>query len=292
VIEKYLKSHDEFTRLDKEFNLTKHFFDDLDPLQGSKPWYTKEDLLELYQKQLVYIYDQASGIVMLGFLHTDPKKAYEITKRLIEDANARLNEYNKLVAKKQLEYLQNQVEKNKKALEEAIRKLEEFQSKYTEIDPTQTAQSQMGLLANLEATLVERQAKLSDLRQYMSEKSFEIKRLKNEVSNLKSTIAKIKKALANPTKKSINVYIFEFERLKSLVELNKELYKQSLLQLEQLKAEISKNSKLLVLITKPYIPQGYKYPQKLKDTITWILILALLYGIISLIGAIIKEHLD
>ena len=292
ILEAYLKSFDEFEKLDKEFQLRRHFYRDLDIVQRAKPWSTKEDLLELYRKHLVFVYDQTAGLVTLGYLHTDPKMAYEITKQLIKDANDRLNAYNKLVAKKQLEYLRKQVEENKRKLEESIKKLEEFQNKYMELDPSQTAQSQMSLLANLEATLVEKTAKLSDLRQYMSEKSFEVKRLRNEVANLKQTIAKIKKALANPEKKSINVFIFEFERLKTIVELNKELYRQSLLQLEQLKAEIGRNSKMLLLITKPYVPQGYRYPEKFKDLVTLALILALLYGIVSLIGAIIKEHLD
>jgi capsular polysaccharide transport system permease protein len=102
----------------------------------------------------------------------------------------------------------------------------------------------------------------------------------------------LKKDLANPNKKALNAYIFEFERLKNLVEFNKELYKQSLLQLEQLKVQANQNSKMLLEVTKPFVPQGYMYPQKLKDMITLTLVLLLLYGIISLIQAIIKEHID
>ena len=293
IIKTYLKSFDELKKLDKKFNLKKHYSsNELDFIERLKPWSTNEDFLNLYQKRLVFVYEQQSGVITLGFLHTNPKNAYEIVKELIEDANEQLNYYNKLIAKKQLKYIKEEVEKNKKALEEAIKKLEKFQNKHTILDPTQTASAQLALLSNLKAALIEKEAKLNELSQYMNPKSFEIVRLKGEIKNLKNTIAKIKKALANPHKKALNVYIFEFERLKGLVELNKELYKQSLLQFEQLKAEVHKNSKILLEITKPVIPQSYKYPEKFKDLVTLFLVLALLYGVIVLIRAIIKEHID
>ena len=293
LIKTYLESFDELSKLNKEFNLKRHYSsDDVDIIERLKPWNTKEDFLNLYQKRFVFIYDQQSGVITLGFLHTNPKISYKIVNQLIKDANEQLNYYNKLIAKKQLKFIEEEVNKNKKSLEKTIKKLEIFQNKHMLLDPTQTAASEFTLLSNLKAALIQKEAQLNEMSQYMNSKSFEIVRLKGEIKNLKRTVVKIKKALANPKKKALNVYIFEFERLKGLVELNKDLYKQSLLQLEQLKSEVNKNSKILLEITKPTIPQSYKYPEKFKDIVTLFLILALLYGVIVLIRAIIKEHID
>jgi capsular polysaccharide transport system permease protein len=292
VIEAYLKSFDELQKLNKKFNLKKHYSKDIDIVERLKPWSTKEDFLNLYLKRLVFIYDQSTGITTLGFLHTDPKLAYKIVRELIVDTNNQLNKFYKLIAQKELKYLKKEVEKNKKALDESVKKLIAFQNKHIILDPTQTATAKFSLLSSLQTELIKKTAKLKNLFQYMNNKNFEIIRLKGEINNLKNTINKIKKSLTNPNKKSLNIYIFEFERLKNLAELNKELYKQSLIQYQQLKNEINKNSKTLLQITQPFIPQGYKYPEKIKDTITIALILLLLYGIISLIQAIIKEHID
>jgi len=293
IIQAFLESFDELNKLNKKFHLKEHYSsDEVDIVDRLKSWNTKEDFLKLYLKRLIYIYDQTTGLITIGFLHTNPKTSYEIVKELIKDANEQLNKYNKIIAQKQLKFIKKEVDENKRALDESIKKLEKFQNNHIILDPIQTASSQFTLLSSLEATLIKKKTKLNELSQYMNEKSFEIIRLKNEIKNLEKTIAKIKKLLVNPKRKALNVYIFEFERLKGMVELNKELYKQSLLQFEQLKAEINKNSKILLEITKPYIPQGYKYPKKLKDIITIALVLLLLYGIISLIQAIIKEHID
>jgi len=293
VIKDYLSSFEELQKLNKKFNLKAHYKRfKLDVFDMLKPWSTKEDFLKMYQKRLVYIYDQTSGIVKIGFLHTNPATSYEIVKELIKDANEQLNKYNKIIAKKQLEYLQKEVQLNKEELDKSVKALEEFQNKYMMLNPVESAKAKFALVSNLQAKLIEKKAELHDLLQYMNESSFEVRRVKAEIRNLQSTLKKIKKALAGPHKRGLNVFIFEYERLKNIVDLNKELYKESLLQLEKLKADISKNSKLLLEITKPYIPQSYKYPEKLKDIITLLLILALIYGVISLIEAIVKEHFD
>jgi capsular polysaccharide transport system permease protein len=293
VLQTYLESFDELNKLDKNFNLKKHYMsEEVDILDRLKPWDKKEDFLKLYNKRLQIIYDDATGIIKIGFLHTNPDISFKIVQTLIKDANEQINKYNKLVAQKQLNFIKEQLEKSKKALDKSVKNLEDFQNKHLLIDPTKTAESQFSLLANLEAALVEKQSKLNELSQYMNEKSFEIISLKNEIKELKRTISKIKKELANPDKKALNIYIFEFERLKRIVDFNTELYKQILLQYEQAKVEVNKQSKMLLELTKPYMPEGYTYPEKAKDILTLFIVLLMLYGIVSLIESIIKEHFD
>ncbi|WP_457564343.1 hypothetical protein, partial [Caminibacter sp.] len=264
----------------------------VDFIERLKPWSTKEDFLKLYQKRLEFVYDQTTGIITLGFLYTTPKGAYEILNQILKDANEKINEYNKIIAEKQLKYAKKQLEEVKKALNEAVKKLLEFQNRHTLLNPEMTAESKFALASKLEAELLAKKAQLQDLLQYMNKNSFEVKRLQNDIKVTQKTLEKIKKSLANPKKKALNIYIFEFERLKEMAEFDKELYKQALIQYEQLKMEINKNSKMLLTLTKPYLPQSYKYPEILKDIVTIILIMSLLYGIISLIQSIIKEHID
>ena len=237
--------------------------------------------------------DETSGILNISFLHTNPKIAYEIIKQLIKDSNQKINSYNKTIAQKQLSFTQKQVQQNKEILNSSIEKLKKFQDKYALLDPSQTAQTNFAIVANLKSLIIEKKAKLNQLLTYMNPDNFEIKRLKSEISQTQVTLNKMKKTLASKSnKEALNAYIFEYERLKSVIELNKELYKQSLLQLEQLKQEINKNSKMLLVLTKPFIPDGYIYPEKLKDIVTILLLLSLIYGIVILIEQIIKEHID
>lgn len=293
IVETYLNSYDELQKLDKIFHLKEHYSSDrIDIADRLYKWSTKEDFLALYRSRLQIFYDEISGILNIGFLHTNPQTAKAIVEQLIQDANQKINLYNRDISQRQLSFITKQVETNKAKLEASIQALEKFQSTHTLLDPTQDAQTQYSIVANLETNLVKKRAKLNELRNYMNEKNFEIIRLKHEIEEIEKTLKRIKHSLTDPKAQALNSYIFEYERLKNLVEFNKELYKQSLLQLETIKAELHKNAKMLLVLTKPYLSEGYSYPQKGKALLTITLILGLLYGIISLIEAIIKEHLD
>lgn len=293
IVQDYLSSYDELERLDAQFHLNEHYHSDaVDPLDRLYGFSTREDFLALYQKRLELVFEETSGILTIGFLHTDPVVAQAVVKELINDANERINQYNHIVGEKKLSFITKQVGLNKEELNDSITALETFQNSHTLLDPTADAQMQGGIVAELEASLVEKQSKLGELNNYMNEKSFEIVRLKHEIAELKKALAKIRKTMASGDESSLNAVIFEYERLKNNVEFNKEIYKQSLIELESIKAEISKNAKMLLVLVQPYLPDGYTYPRKADAILTLVLVLGLLYGIISLIESIIKEHFD
>lgn len=293
VVQDYLSSYDELQKLDKQFHLNAHYHSDVvDPLDRLYDFSTREDFLALYQKRLELIFEETSGILTIGFLHTDPNVAQAVVKELIEDANERINQYNHVVGEKKLSFITTQVGLNKKALNDSIDELEAFQNTHTLLDPMADAQTQGGIVAQLEASLVEKENKLGELRNYMNEKSFEVVRLKHEIDELKKALSKIRKTMASGDESSLNAVIFEYERLKNNIEFNKGIYKQSLIELESIKAEISKNAKMLLVLVNPYLPDGYTYPRKAEAVLTLILVLGLLFGIISMIESIVNEHFD
>lgn len=293
IVQDYLASYDELEKLDVQFRLSLHYHsDEVDPVDRLYEYSTREDFLTLYQKRLELVFEETSGILNIGFLHTNPKIAQSVVKELIEDANERINQYNHVVGEKKLSFITSQVALNKEALDESINELENFQNTHTLLDPTADAETQGGIIAQLEASLVEKQSKLGELRNYMNEKSFEIVRLKHEIDELNKALSKIRKTMASGDGSSLNAVIFEYERLKNNVEFNKEIYKQSLIELGSIKAEISKNAKMLLVLVKPYMPDGYTYPRKTEAVLTLILVLGLLYGIISMLESIVREHFD
>lgn len=291
VLETYLSSYDELERLDRKFHLYKHYHSDaLDFADRLYSFNTREDFFKKYLSRLQLDLDEVSGLLTIGFLHTDPKTAKAITEQLIADSDAKINEYNKLVAEKRLSYLIKQVATAKKKLDESIKRLEEFQNKYNLLDPTSSATSQTAILATLQSQLVSKKAELNAMKKYMSEKNFDVIRLKREIEEIQKTLKKIHQSLANKKGGALNIVLFEFERLKSFVDLNRDLYKAALTQLEQTRAEISQNPKVLMKITQPVLPDEYAYPQKARSIFMLFLILTLGYGIFVLIHNIIREH--
>ncbi|MDQ1268598.1 MAG: capsular polysaccharide transport system permease protein, partial [Campylobacterota bacterium] len=84
--------------------------------------------------------------------------------------------------------------------------------------------------------------------------------------------------------------MFEYEKLKLQLEFDTEVYKNALLQLETTKLDVSKEAKMLSIISKPNLPDGYTYPDKPRVFITILIIMLLMYGIFSMLNSIIKDH--
>jgi len=291
ILQTYLASYDELQRLDQRFHLYEHYHSDaLDFADRLYSFNSREDFFKKYLSRLQLDLDEVSGLLTIGFLHTDANLSKAITEQLIADSEEKINEYNKLVTEKRLAYLVKQVQHSKEKLDQSIKELEMFQNRYNLLDPMSNAQSQTSIISNLQAQLVSKKSELAALKKYMSEKSFDVIRLKREISEIRKTLNKIRKGLANKGESALNTVLFEYERLKNLVDFNREIYKTALMQYEQTKAEVSQNPKVLMKLTQPVIPDDYAYPQKAKTIFMLFLILTLGYGILALIHNIIREH--
>jgi len=70
------------------------------------------------------------------------------------------------------------------------------------------------------------------------------------------------------------------------------LYIQTLVKLEETKVLVSQNTKNLIVVTKAQVADSYSYPNKIKDSLSILIVLSFLYGIMTLIFTIIRDHKD
>lgn len=293
ILEDYLLSPDVLALLDKKFHLYDYYRSDaLDLFSRLWPFSSREDFLDIYRRHFRVVYDEVSGILRLGFSHTDPTTAQAILTYLIQHAEHQLNVYNERNAEKQLSFVREMTGKNREKLDSSMAALERYQNEHVVLDPATDAQTQSGIIATLEGALVEKRAQYSQMKQYMSKSSFDLIRLADEIRSLETSLKNVKASLTGNAQERLNAILFAYEKLKTQVTFDTEVYKQSLIELESAKVDAQKQAKALVILTKPNLPDGYTYPDKPRLFLTLMLAFALAYGIIAMIGAIIKDHKD
>jgi capsular polysaccharide transport system permease protein len=291
IVEEYLKSLDIYTRLDAKFGLSAHYKSDaLDFWQRRSEDATQEELVAFYNTRLVVHYDEISGILHIAFAHVEPQKAKEILEFLVLEVEAHINELNRINAKKQLDFIEQEYAKAKVKMDTSSKFLEEYQNKNLLLDPSAQASATTGVIASLEATLTQKNLEYATMKSYLNEDSYELRALKNEIGEIQKSIAKQKKELSGTSDERLNKVLFEYEKLKMQLEFDTEVYKNALLQLETTKLDVSKNAKTLSIISKPNMPDGYTYPNKPKVFITILIVMLLTYGIFSMLISIIKDH--
>jgi capsular polysaccharide transport system permease protein len=291
VVKEYLQSYEMYNKFDEKYKLSKHYrSDDIDVVQRLYSWNDYEDFISFYNHRLDIRYDEVSSILYISFLHTDKNIAQNILKDIIKEAEDRLNLYNHQISQKHLKFVVAETTKYKTLVDNSIKALEQWQNKHKFLDPSNEATSSLEILASLQTKLIEKTLELKKLQTFQTSSSIEIINIKQSIKEIRNSIEELNSRLSGKNPNRINKDIFEYTQLKATLELHNELYKQSLLQLQNAQVSQNKQSKTMQVLVNPSLASSYSLPNKPKEIITILLIMTLLYGIISLLIAIIKDH--
>jgi len=310
LLEVYIRSFDMFNSINKKFDLKDYYTSDtIDFIQrlykdANNSFYkkyhlaTNENLLEYYNKDLEVNYDDLSGTLKISFADASPVKAQKIVKEIIKNAANALNYFEKENSEVTLKYIREQVKEHKKRYVNAMQKVISYQNKSGFIDPSSRAESISALIASLEADLIKKKIEYkSKLKIY--DKNFpQMKAINSSIVSLQSNVNRLKSKLTSVSKKSLkgrkklNKNVYDFTVLKSNLKFAQDLYTKSLTQLELMKIKVQQNSKNIIVISNPTLPQEYKYPEKIKEFLTLFIIITFFFIIIKSFITIIKDHVD
>jgi capsular polysaccharide transport system permease protein len=301
VLELYMRSQEMYDYLNKKFDLDNYYSSDkLDFLQRLYsdtvlPLYraNKNNLLQKYNSDLKVIYDDASGTLELSFAHIDPKIAQEIVVSIINHSEEVINHFAKENSQIALNFIKKQREEKRAKFIESIKKLIDYQNAHHTIDPTLDVQRKITILSDLELEIVKSEVEYATKLKTWNPNGRDMLMLKENIRNLKKSLQRVKQELAGKRKGSeLNANVFDFEILKSDMEFSKEVYRQTLINQEEVKIEVAQQSKHLTIVQRATLADDYTYPNKIWDIFTILVVLYFIYFIINSIILIIRNHSD
>jgi len=300
ILQLYVASEDMYHTLDRDLNLTAYYTSDridfarrLYP-DSPIPWLdaTADNLLRHYRSDLSTAYDPASATLTLSYQHADAHTAQRVVRTLITASQEVLNRFEQENAEVTLKFLEKQEAKYKQRFIDAVGKLIAYQTRHNTFDPKIDIEAKSTLLATLQSELIKKEITYKSRLARQKRGTPEMRTLYDAIASLRSQIARLQKAIAGLSPQKLNTKVYDFETLKSQVEFAKEMYKQTLIKVESTRLSVNKSTKNLIIITHPTLPQSYTSPRKLKQVLTILLVLWLLYGIIRLVVFIIRDHKD
>jgi len=300
ILELYMRSNEMYEYLDEKYQLSSYYISDqLDFVQRlyidtSVPFYiaSKENLLQAYNKDLFVVFDEPSGTLSISFSHIDKKVAKKILESIIIHSDEVINHFSKENAQVALHFIEKQKKENKALFISSIKKLIQYQNKHHTIDPNLEVARKSEILAILESDLIKTEVEYNSKAKTYNLNGSEMKMLKETVRNIKKSIKRVESQLAGSSDGTINANVFDFQLLKSDMEFNKEIYRQTLINQEEIKIEVNQNAKHVIVVSKPTLADNYTYPNKPWDIFTLFIVLFFLYSIISTILSIIEDHRD
>jgi capsular polysaccharide transport system permease protein len=294
-LKQYIHSLGLLQQLDAKLKLRAHYeaqkLDVFARLWGSA---SQETFLDYYRKRVEVSMDELSATLTVRVQGFDPTFAHQLNQAILDESERFVNEMSHKLAREKLGFADTELARAGEKLQQAKTELLAFQAKNRLLDPTVQAQASGAMVAELQASITKSEAELRVLRSFLNEGSFQVKALRSQID---ATRAQLETERARGTGSGrggdrLGALAIEFEGLKTKAEFGLDAYKLALGAVENARIDATRKLKNLVVIEPATLPQTAEYPRRLYNLATLLVVCLLLYGIVRLVIATIREHQD
>ena len=292
LLREYLLSVDMLKKLDAELNLKAHYGD------WGRDWISRMWLTDMewfhrhYLSRVAIEYDDYAGVLRIKAQAYESKMARAIADMLVREGERYMNQIGHELAQTQVNFLTTQVDLAQLRFQQASQRLLAFQNKKGLLSPQATAESLNVLIAKLEEQRAQLQTQLASLPKNLDRDHPNIVMLSQSLAAIDRQIGEEKAKLANPTGKTLNITMEEFQRLQMEATFTQDLYKAALTALEKGRIDATRMLEKVSVLQTPTLAEYPKEPRRIYNAVITLLFGLMLVGILKLLESIILDHVD
>ena len=295
IIKDFIASREVIERTRDDFDLKKLY------ARNDKDWLSRleadasiEDVVEYWQNKVNVEFDATSGIVKLGVMAFEPEEAVTVIKAILKVSEALVNDLSEKSREDSLAFARKELKNAEENLKKARADVRIFRDNEQSLIPEKDAESKLLLVENLEADRARAEAELQSLKLELPDDSIKIQVAKYKVQALKEQVKKERErsslSTGNKDAKTMSTIISKYEELVTEQGFAEKSYEAALLNIEQARIDATQQQRYLTVIVNPKLPEDPIKPMLPDDLIVLFLVCLLLWGILSLIIASIRDH--
>lgn len=291
----YIHSQVLLDTLDKRLGLRAHFADaGLDLPYELRSSASREDFVAYFRKRVEISFDDRSALLKVRAQGFSAAFAQQINRTILEECERFVNETSHHIARERMAFAEGELGRATGRLQAARNKLLAFQSRHRLIDPTAQAASTGALAAELQATRSRLEAELNGLLTYLKDDAYQVRNLRARLSALDAQIAaeRSRATAENRQGERLNVLAADFQALQLEAQFSQDAYKLALAAVENARIDATRKIKSLVVVEPPTLPETAEYPLRAYNLATLLTVCVLLFAIVRLVFAIVREHQD
>jgi len=293
IIKDFIESREVIERTKDDFDIKKIYS------RQDKDWLSRldenasiEEIVEYWQKKVQVEFDSASGIITLSILAFEREEAIIVIKAVLRESEGLVNNLSKKSRQDSLVFARDELKTAEANLKKARQEIRVFRDKEA-LSPEKNAESKLSLVEELEAERASAEANLESLKLSYPATSFKVLAARNSVVALKKQIIKERSRssyITGKNSKTMSTILSKYEELLTEQGFAEKSYEASLLNIEQARIDATKQHRYLSVIVQPTLPENPAKPSQPNDFIVLFLSCLLLWGILSLILASVKDH--
>lgn len=295
IIKDFIESREVIERTRDDFDIKKLY------ARSDKDWLSRleedasiEDIVEYWQNKVSVEFDSTSGIVELKVWAYEPEEAVTVINAVLKESEELVNNLSEKSRQDSLSFARRELKIAETNLKDARLAVRKFRDSEQALSPEKNAETKLNLVANLEADLAKAEAELRGLRVGLHDNSPKVKSASNKVFSLKRQVQKERarsiRSTSSTDAKTMSAVISKHEELLTEQGFTEKSYEAALLNIEQARIDATQQHRYLTIIVQPKKPEEAISPNQPHDFIVLFIVCLLLWGVMSLIIASIKDH--
>jgi capsular polysaccharide transport system permease protein len=252
---------------------------------------SEEDLLIYWQNNIIDItYDSNSGISVLEVTAFKPEDSVKIAKEVLSQALRFVNNLSNNSRSDALSLASSELQVAKLNLDDLRENIARYGDKEQIIIPQQRVIADQSIITKLRGELAILEAELTRLNHFMQPSSPEVRTAKAKVSSLKRQIDR-QVERSKDKRKTVTRVIQKTNTFESELKFAEQVYLAALSSYRIARLESSRKQQYLDVIVQPQLPDESLKPEKLISILSVFFTSFMIWGIVSLLFATVKDHI-
>ncbi len=249
---------------------------------------SQEAFFRYFKDHLSIDLDSVSGISTLKVRAFDAAEGQLVNQKLLDMGEELINRLNERARKDTLEYATQAVQEAEKNVSDTADALTKYRIKNKIFDLPAQSGVQLSLISSLKSELIRVETQLAQLLSITPENP-QVEALEMRQKSLRKEIEQQSKSLSG-SNNSIATQTAEYQRLVLANELAQQQLTAAMTSLQNTRGEADRQQLYLEVIDKPSKPDWALEPYRLYNILATFIIGLMLYGVLGLLVASIREH--
>ena len=297
IVLKYLESRALLEKLNHALALKAVYSDSsIDFLSRMHADVAIEDFVDYWVSRIDTEFDPSSGIIEFTVQSFSAEHALQIAELIIQLTQDLVNELSENARQDSLKFAEAEVTLQEQRLRSALEAIRQFRTVEESVDPTATAALDIQLLADLEARLIDINAKIAVQRKTLDEGAPSLVALRRQAEALNTQITKRRAEISGKLREDIDTsaitaQLTQFETLDVERRFAEQSYASALNSLEQARRDADRQQRYLAVHLHPQAAEISEYPKRLRNSLLAAFVLFAGWGIGALIVYSVRDHL-
>jgi capsular polysaccharide transport system permease protein len=251
----------------------------------------REKLLKYWRRMVTTHVDPMSGAVGVSVFAFRADDALAVTKAVIEASEKLVNRLSERMRTDAMTRAEDEVRRNEAAVRDVLTQMRAYRDKEALIDPGSKAASTSALLLQMMSERIKLQNEFFALGRGLSPDAPTVVVLKNRLDAADQEIEKLKGQLTGGSEqRTVAAAIAGYEELELKRQFAERLYVMSQNALERARQKVEWQNVYLTVFVPPNLPQTALYPERISLSMLFPGVFLVIWGIMALTAATIRDH--